>query len=276
MSTPTFQFKHANRFLPHILLVGIGIGTANYIVNENLNWIQWIIQSISTSVIIGYTLVVVGTNRMWLEYHIKANTRLLILAFFIFFLAGLFATEIEHFIRSQVFHNQEFAPFSAGKMYLFNGIISLILGYSFFLSDFSKRKTLKSTKSQNDLPNTGIPGEKNLESGTITNIPVKQGENILLLPIKEIVYFEAFDNYSFVFNSLGEKKLCDYSLLFLEKRLGKNFSRIHRKYIVNENYIKQIKPHLNGRYRIFFNIGIDPISSSKGYLASIKKLIKIQ
>ncbi len=110
----------------------------------------------------------------------------------------------------------------------------------------------------------------------ITSIPVKQGENILLIPIQDIVYFEAFDNYSFVHTLTGEKKLCDYSLIFLEKRLSNNFSRMHRKYIVNKNHIKQIKPHVNSRYLIVFNTGLDPIISSKGYATLIRKLIKIE
>ncbi len=277
MNAVKFQLKQANQFLPHILLVAIGIGTANYILNGNLNWMQWVIQSISTSFIIGYTLVLVGYNKPWFTYYFTSNNRLLLFIFFVFFLAGVIATEIEHLIRSLVFRNQPFTPFSSGKMYLFNGIISLILGYSFFLSDFLKRKSVDHIESGEKVESPKTEGDILLNNNTtITNIPVKQGDNIFLISIEEIAYFEAFDNYSFVFNLLGEKKLCDYSLIFLEKRLTKNFSRIHRKYIVNEDHIKQIKPHLNGRYRIIFNNKLDPITSSKGYATSIRKLIKIQ
>lgn len=277
MTTIPFNFKQANRFFPHILFVGLGIGTANYIINGDLNWIQWILQSISTSFLIGYTLVIIGLNRSWFTLYFKTKGKLYIFVFLALFLVGVLATEIEHVIRSLVFHSQQFQPLSAGKMYLFNGIISLILGYGFFQNDFLKKKNPKYIENQKKLQSQKNKTDKFSDSAdAITSIPVKQGENILLIPIRDIVYFEAFDNYSFVHNVTGEKKLCDYSLLFLEKRLSKNFSRVHRKYIVNESHIKQIKPHLNGRYLIVFNTGLDPITSSKGYSTIIRKLIKIE
>ncbi|MDH7447803.1 LytR/AlgR family response regulator transcription factor [Aquimarina sp. 2201CG14-23] len=276
MAVP-FYFKQANRFLPHIVFVGLGIGTANYIINEDLNWIQWIIQSVSTSFFIGYTLIIIGLNKSWFKDYFKTKAKLYIFISLAFFLVGALASEIEHMIRSLIFHSQQYQPWSSGKMYLFNGIISLVLGYSFFKYDFQKSKNFKSVENQKTLQSQKNRTDTFLDSkDAITSIPVRQGENILLIPIGDIIYFEAFDNYSFVYNLSGEKKLCDYSLLFLEKRLNKNFSRVHRKYIVNKSHIKQIKPHFNGRYLIEFYNGLDPISSSKGYSAIIRKLIKIE
>ena len=120
--------------------------------------------------------------------------------------------------------------------------------------------------------------EENLEANQpIAKIPVKKGETILLIAVEEIAYFEAYDNYAFVFDVKGNKMLCDYSLLFLEKRLGHSFIRIHRKFIVNTLHIKQIKPQLNSRYLIEFDKPqLEPISSSKSYAASIRSLIKIE
>jgi len=257
MDTALFDFKKANRFLPYIIFAGIGIGTANYILNDNLNWIQSCIQSLSTSFIIGYTLLIVGLNIFWFKKYFNSKGKLYMFTLIIFFLAGVLATEVEHIIRSLVFQSQSFQPFTAGKMYLFNGIISLVLGFNYLQNNLKKNKVDK------------------LED-QIDSVPVKQGKNILLIPIKDVVYFEAFDNYSFVYNVIGEKKLCDYSLSFLEKRLSEKFSRVHRKYIVNKNQIKQIKPHLNGRYLIEFNNKLTTITSSKGYSSVIRKLIKIK
>ncbi len=265
MTAAQFDFKRANRFFPHIILVGLGIGTANYILNADLNWIQWSIQSLSTSFLIGYTLVVIGLNKSWFQLHIKPKWKLYFMLFLVFLLVGAVATEIEHMIRSLVFDNQQYHPFTSGKMYLFNGIISLILGFSFFqINDTSKEKVKAGE----------VPSDT---TDPITKVPVRQGENIFLIPIQEIVYFEAYDNYSFVYDLKGEKKLCDYSLLFFEKRLGEKFSRVHRKYIVNASHIKQIKPHLNGRFLILFGAkGLEPITSSKSYSNVIRKLIKIE
>lgn len=273
MADLKFDLKKANRFFPHIILVGLGIGTANFIMSGDLNWIQWTIQSLSTSFLIGYTLVVIGLNKSWLKFKIKPIWKLYVFVFATFVLVGVFATEVEHIIRSLVFHSEQYQPFSAGKMYLFNGIISLVLGLAFFQNQSSDK-----VKSQEDLQNQKGQAKVTLQSGDpVSNIPVKQGENFFLTPIQDVVYFEAYDNYSFVYDLKGEKRLCDYSLLFLEKRLGKKFSRVHRKYIVNARHIKQIKPHLNGRYLILFGInGLSPITSSKSYSATIRKLIKIE
>ncbi len=274
-----FGFNRANRFLPYIVLVGLGIGTANLISNGGLNWIQWVIQSLSTSFLIGYTTVLIGSNKPWFKFYLKPIWKLYVLIFFIFLLVGVLATEIEHIIRSSIFRSEPYLPFTAGKMYLFNGIISLFLGFIFFQNNYlSKKGDSNSIDRIRELQNQERKTKESLENqDTVTSIPVKQGENILLIPIREIVYFEAFDNYSFVYDLKAQKRLCDYSLLFLEKRLDENFSRVHRKYIVNSGHIKQIRPHLNGRYLIEFSQKeLLPITSSKTYSKVIRKLIKME
>ncbi len=279
MTTVPFNFNIANRYLPHIILIGVGIGTANYIMNGDLNWIQWIIQSVVTSFLVGYTLVVIASNKYWLEWHLKVSCRMYVTLFLVFFLVGAFASEVEQMIRSLVFHNGEYQPLSAGRMYMFNGIISLVLGFSFFQNTrFFPNENLNAENEQMNISDQKGKAEKSLESAnSITKVPVKKGGNILLIPIQDIAYFEAYDNYSFLYDLKGEKSLCDYSLLFLEKRLGKKFLRVHRKYIVNSNQIKQFKPHLNGRYIILFDVpGLSPITSSKSYSTIIRKLIKIE
>lgn len=279
MTATQFELKKANRFLPHILLVGLGIGSANFIMNGGLNWIQWAIQALSTSFLIGYTTVLLAMNKPWLKIKIKPIWKLYLVLISIFLLVGFFATEIEHVIRSLIFKSESYLPFSAGKMYFFNGVISSVLGFSLFQNNYliqgSKKKSFeKNLKFGSEVSSY----EKLSNSSDITSsIPVRQGDNILLIPTKEIVYFEAYDNYSFVYDVNGQKRLCDYSLLFLEKRLENLFSRIHRKYLVNENYIKQIKPHINGRYIIEFSLkGLSSITSSKTYSDTIRRLIKIE
>jgi hypothetical protein len=279
MITTQFELKKANRFLPYILLVGVGIGTANFIMNGGLNWIQWVIQSLFTSFLIGYTTVLAASNKSWLKLKITSSWKLYILLCILFMLIGVLATEVEHLLRSLIFKSESFRPFSAGKMYLFNGVISLVLGFSLFqnnsLFQIVKNNTVEKKMKSSSKKSFDQNISKSLD--ITTSIPVRQGENILLIPTQEIVYFEAYDNYSFVYDLNGIKRLCDYSLLFLEKRLEDNFSRIHRKYLINEAQIKQIKPHINGRYIIEFSIkGLSSITSSKSYSSTIRRLIKIE
>ncbi len=279
MTTTQFEMKKANRFLPYILLVGLGIGTANFIMNGELNWVQWVIQSLLTSLLIGYTTVLIAVNKPYLKQKIPVVWSLYTVLFVVFLLVGLFATEVEHVVRSLIFKSESYQPFSSGKMYFFNGVISAVLGFSIFhINRLVQNSSKKSPPGAEQSENAMSPYQNTSDTHPITSsIPVKQGDNILLIPLQEIVYFEAFDNYSFVHDAKGNKKLCDYSLLFLEIRLNKEFSRIHRKYLVNESHIKQIKPHINGRYVIeFTGNGISSITSSKSYSNTIRRIIKIE
>ncbi len=274
-----FRFKKANQFLPYIALVGLGIGTANFIMNGELNWMQWAVLSLITSFLIGYTTVLIASNKSWFKSHVQQNWKLYVLILTVFLLVGVFATEVEHIIRSLIFSNGPYQPLSAGKMYFFNGIISVILGFVLFQNNqLVQYRNKELTEDKKALQNKEYDRQQHLKSADVTtSIPVKQGESILLIPIQDIVYFEAYDNYSFVYDINRKKRLCDYSLIFLEKRLEDNFSRVHRKYIVNKNHIKQIRPHINGRYRIEFSPkGVAPITSSKSYSTTIRSIIKIE
>ena len=260
-------------------MVGAGIGTANYFMNGGLNWLQWVIQSFVTSFLIGYPLVLIAANKKNLNPYFKHPWQQYSYLLVICLLLGAATSEIEQLLQAAIFHQGPYEIFSAGKMYLFNGIIATVLGFSFFHNDamFHTLQEGQELAPEADASTTvkESPTAPTIQA-PISKIPVKQGDNIRLVPIQEIVYFEAFDNYAFLYNLEGEKKLCDYSLLFLEKRLDSAFVRIHRKYIVNTNHIKEIRPHLNGRYIILFTpTTLEAITSSKGYSAAIRKLIKI-
>ena len=279
MAVTQFEFKKAIRFLPYIVLIGLGIGTANFIMFGELNLIQWVLQSLSTSSIIGFTTVLIALNKPWFKLKITKAWTVYVLLSIVFIIVGVIATEVEHVIRSLIFNSESFRPFSAGKMYLFNGIISAVLGFSLFQNNHliqgSKSKLIEKDLDKNS--EESAPNKLSKSSDITSSIPVRQGDNILLIPAQEIVYFEAYDNYSFVYDINGQKRLCDYSLLFLEGRLENKFSRIHRKYLVNEDHIKQIKPHINGRYIIEFSLnGLSSITSSKTYSNTIRRLIKIE
>lgn len=267
--------KKVNRYLPHIFLIGLSIGTANYLIHGLFNWFQWIILSLSTSLLIGYGLLHVAAHRLRIKGYFQKRWKLYAGLILLFFLLGVLASEVEHTIKGLLFSSESYQPFSAGSTYLINGIISTAMGMSFFFNAQLFPLELVKTLATPDPP---LEAEENLEvNQPIAKIPVKKGETILLIALEDIAYFEAFDNYAFVFDLKGHKMLCDYSLLFLEKRLGKAFIRIHRKFIVNTLHIKQIKPQLNSRYLIEFDKPqLESISSSKSYAASIRSLIKIE
>ncbi len=263
MSKLQLDFTGVNKYIPFILLVGLGIGTTNYFIHEDLNWLQWIIQSLATSFIIGYALLLIANNKLVFRQISSTKWKLYGMLLVVFILIGVIATEVESIIKNLIFLDNDYVPFSSTGLYIPNSIISIFLGFSFFLNN----RLFTEKKDNPDL---------NSEQKEINKIPIKQGDKIHLIAIEDIVYFEAYDNYSNLFQIDGKKLLCDYSLIFLENRLPKDFLRIHRKYIINTKHIKEIAPHLNGRYLIRFNTAnLEPITSSKSYLKTMRSIVKI-
>jgi len=73
-------------------------------------------------------------------------------------------------------------------------------------------------------------------------IVVKNGTTILILPINDIPYIEAYDDYVKIYNKdtfYLKKKTMGYYEQILD---AQQFVRIHRSYILNINYLTKIEP----------------------------------
>lgn len=84
---------------------------------------------------------------------------------------------------------------------------------------------------------------------TISTIPVKTGNKIILVPIAEVCFFEAKDKYVYVHTGASEM-LVDYSLTYLQERLPAEFIRVHRGYIINKLKVKEIHKYFKGTFVI--------------------------
>ncbi|GAU07946.1 LytR/AlgR family response regulator transcription factor [Desulfoplanes formicivorans] len=74
----------------------------------------------------------------------------------------------------------------------------------------------------------------------IEKLPINQDGRLLLIPYSQIVFIEAYEDYSYVHTS-GDKFLTSYRLKNLEERLRKHrFFRVHRKYLVNLEMVTEI------------------------------------
>jgi len=74
----------------------------------------------------------------------------------------------------------------------------------------------------------------------IEKLPINQDGRLLLVPYSNIVFIEAYEDYSYVHTS-GEKFLTSYRLKNLEERLRRHrFFRVHRKYLVNLEMVTEI------------------------------------
>lgn len=250
------------RHLPLVLLIGIAIGIGNYAIGLVSLLGRSVLQSIITSFIIGLPLTAYAEYITDHDQEVLSSAKSITKLFLIFAGIGIIGSELLLFIIQTAIEGESYFPFSGGGTYLFNAIISEILGFTFV--DGIKNKKQKSQHVIKSLPKR------------ITNLPVKKGQTISFIALDEILYFEANDKFSFFYDKAGSKKISDYSLAYLEPRLPENFLRIHRKYLVNTQHIKDIQYYAKGRYSIrFVGDGVGSIISSQGYSEQIKSLIKI-
>ena len=268
MKLNEISFKKANEYIKWILVVGLAIGVANFALGVWPTLGQSIVQHIITSFIIGYSLLLVVFNLPHFLPDNISDVKKYGIFIILFSLIGFLGSEIEILVRRFLFQQGDYQFLTGGGIYLFNAILSTILGFGIQTWVLGKNTTEIQIENQ--------PTPIQDQSPEIsTTIPIKQGENINLHSLENVIYFEAYDNYSFLFDLDGKKHLCNYSLLFLEKKLTQNFLRVHRKYLINKHQISQIKPHLKGRYVIVFkDKKQSSITSSNSHADIIKSLIK--
>jgi two-component system LytT family response regulator len=77
----------------------------------------------------------------------------------------------------------------------------------------------------------------------VNRIVVRKGTSLNLIPVEQIRYVEAQDDYVMIYHAAG-KALKQQTMKFYEDNLPKNsFVRIHRSYIVKVEEIKRIEPY---------------------------------
>ena len=107
----------------------------------------------------------------------------------------------------------------------------------------------------------------------IDRIVVKVNQKITIIPIENVNYIEAQDDYVMIHSSLG-KFLKKQTMKFYEEHLDSNmFFRVHRSYIVNLNSVKQMELFEKESYRITMGDGNTIPVSRSGY-SKIKELLK--
>ncbi|MEL7160835.1 MAG: LytTR family DNA-binding domain-containing protein, partial [Bacteroidota bacterium] len=175
---------------------------------------------------------------------------------------GLVGTEGQLLANYLLFADSTYVPGQAGGIYLFNGILSVVLGVMtlrWFRADASPT------------PPEAVPPAEGL-----TKIPLRKGDKTILVAPADVLYFEAYDNYAFLHGVDGTRSICNYSLGTLEEKLDVPFLRVHRKYLVNTDHITSITPHLKGRYVLTLGtVKPQSIRTSASYGERVRKLMKL-
>ncbi|MGK7395015.1 MAG: LytR/AlgR family response regulator transcription factor [Candidatus Cyclobacteriaceae bacterium M3_2C_046] len=112
------------------------------------------------------------------------------------------------------------------------------------------------------------------EKESIDRVVVKTGSKIKIIPVQQIKYLEAQDDYVMIYTEEG-KFLKQKTMKKFESQLnGLDFIRIHRSYIVNVNLIHQVELFEKSSYRLTLKTGHKLPVSKSGY-SKLKEVLNI-
>ena len=144
----------------------------------------------------------------------------------------------------------------------------------YLLKPFAKRRFLEATKKAIDKIRSGKGNTESAsqllsikpESGSpVSRIVVRKANSINIIPVEQIRYVEAEDDYVMIYHS-GGKALKQQTMKFYEENLPKaDFVRIHRSYIVKVDQIKQIEPYGKDNHVAMLHSGDKLPVSRAGY-----------
>lgn len=102
---------------------------------------------------------------------------------------------------------------------------------------------IRSGNGNKEPANKLLAKQPETSGSTVNRIVVRKGNAINLIPIDQIRYVEAQDDYVMIFHTTG-KALKQQTMKYYEENLPKSdFVRIHRSYIVKVGEIKGIEPY---------------------------------
>lgn len=147
----------------------------------------------------------------------------------------------------------------------------------YLLKPFSKERFDKAINKLLGQKNVTLPTTLSQEATSPESqnrVVVKKGQNIVVLPVQRIHYFEAFDDYVKIYTTEGfylKKK----TMLYFEKTLdASQFVRVHRSYLLNLQELTRIEPMEKDNHVALLKSGSRVPLSQTGY-AKLKSVLGI-
>ncbi len=142
----------------------------------------------------------------------------------------------------------------------------------YLLKPFSQERFDKAIKKWKQQNNSGMQNTSRAVSEAISMQPeeqnrivIKNGNNIKIIPVKDVVYIEAYDDYVKIYTQEGmflkKKTLSHY-----EQILSDKFIRVHRSYLVQLSHITKIEPMEKDNHIVILKNGIRVPVSRSGYV----------
>ncbi len=141
----------------------------------------------------------------------------------------------------------------------------------YLLKPFSKERFEKAVqkwltqRSQTEGKTNTLLTEEVRQPEERNRIVVKEGSNIRIIPVHEIQYIEAYDDYVKIFTQ-KEMFLKKKTMSFYEKSLDQSqFVRVHRSYIIHLQQLTKIEPLEKETYLALLKSGVKVPLSKSGY-----------
>ena len=128
----------------------------------------------------------------------------------------------------------------------------------YLLKPFSEERfdqALAKWKNSHRIEPTKTFGEIQKQPDDHLRIVIKDGSSIKIIPIQDVMYLEAYDDYVKV-HATEKTHLKKKTLSYYEKTLDqRQFVRIHRSFILNLNELTGIEPFEKNSYRAVLKNG---------------------
>lgn len=193
-------------------------------------------------------------------------TFIIILSFIGAYAWGLFEPIISWIINPKINRLDISWDINSRRTFPFTFVVAFFSILYYFSKLLEQSNTLKETKS--------IDKEENSNLNDTISVYLKN--DIVLLPVKNIVKISINGNYSSIVDNRNIKYELKKPLIKWENDLPKNtFLRIHRSTIINKNYIEKIEPWHNYTYRIRLNNSDIPEEVSRRYAMLIRRELNL-
>ncbi|QWT17572.1 LytTR family DNA-binding domain-containing protein [Collinsella sp. zg1085] len=125
------------------------------------------------------------------------------------------------------------------------------------------------------IPEPPEPPVTSQTTSSVERIPVEKSGRKVLIPVDQILYIMAKDDYSCIFTD-DDRFLSTTSLAQFESKLSEfGFFRVHRRYIVNLSHVEDVETVLSGATQLGI-IGVeDLIPVSRRRVAPLKKALSL-
>jgi len=255
------------------LLIGCVTSILIYVIQAPLLYINEII--VTDTIIAG----VISGILVKIIYSLLTYSRFNVLLFrqkiFIYIAIGiLFVISwilLEYFFLYVVFYNTEF-DFSFLAKFLPLRIVFVGLIYSILVIVYDKQpkngddKKISEDEQSEEEPDEIFSSVNLQPSGAILErIVVKNGTQVDILPVPEIIYLQAEGDYVKIHTGKG-KYLKEQTMKSFEIQLPpEKFVRIHRSYIINVDFISQIEQYGKQNQLLKMKNGVQLKISQSGY-----------